>query len=131
MLLLANVDFIPFLFEGLFLSPPADTTDKGRDMLEKAYSGGGKTATSISTMTFLQDLFAECLAQLALFPPGKEALQHNDSVLQVLQQLVEDGWSEKAKDSGRAALLALSDKENHSNHDYGPQDNKHIMMSCT
>ena len=130
MLLLANVAFIPFLFEGLFLSPPADTTDKDRDIWQK-WSGAGKTATSISTMTFLQDMFAECLAQMALFPPGKEALLHNKSVLQVLHQLVEDGWSEKAKDSGRAALLALSDKENHSNHDYGPQDNKHIMMSCT
>ena len=95
MLLLANVAFIPFLFEGLFLSPPADTTDKDRGIWQK-WSGAGKTATSISTMTFLQDMFAECLAQLALFPPGKEALLHNDSVLQVLQQLVEEGWSEKA-----------------------------------
>ena len=116
LLLLGNKAFIPFLLDGLFLSPPTDS----------------RTAGSVPTMMLLQTLFAECIAQLALFTPGKDALLQNGSVLKVLRLLVETGWSEEAKDSGRAALLALSDKETTAGRViHSEQANKHIMMSCT
>ena len=75
--------------------------------------------------TWCQQHHAECLAQLALFPPGREALLQNSSVSEALQAVAESGLSPESREFAQGALLALSDTELISK-----EGQKHVMLSC-
>ena len=75
--------------------------------------------------TWCQQHHAECLAQLALFPPGREALLQNPSVSEALQAVAESGLSPESREFAQGALLALSDTELISK-----EGQKHVMLSC-
>jgi hypothetical protein len=73
--------------------------------------------------------FAEAIAQLALFEPGRAALLRDPTVAEALQQVAAEGWTEEARLSAEAALAALSDRQPDVEHrDEGQQ--RHIMLSC-
>lgn len=81
-------------------------------------------------MICIQD-FAEAIAQLAMFPRGREALLCDATVAEALQQVAVEGWTEEARLSATSALLAMSDSDKspevgRAQHD---QDQKHIMLS--
>lgn len=92
-LLLANPGFIPYLISGLFV-------DAGHDPRPDLGHG---------IKTWNQEYHAECLAQLALFPPAADALRKDPSVQAALRAVVDAGLSEQSKDMARAALLSLQD----------------------
>ena len=71
-MLLANESFVPYLVDGLLLNPAHPRA--GLDPELKAW---------------LQRTHAECLAQLALFPPGRAALRGDAAVLEALEALAE------------------------------------------
>ena len=75
--------------------------------------------------TWCQQHHAECLAQLALFPPGREALLQDPSVSEALQAVAEGGLSPESREFAQGALLALSDTELISK-----DGQKHVMLSC-
>ncbi len=75
--------------------------------------------------TWCQQHHAECLAQLALFPPGREALLQDPSVSEALQAVAESGLSPESREFAQGALLALSDTELTSK-----EGQKHVMLSC-
>jgi hypothetical protein len=93
-LLLANPKLIPYLINGLFLDP-----DHPRANLKDEIK------------LWNQETHVECLAQLALFPPGRDALLQSPAVSDALVAVSEQGMSQEAKKFADAALLALSDKK--------------------
>jgi hypothetical protein len=76
--------------------------------------------------------FAECIQQISLFPPGCKALQAAPGVVEALDALVEQAWSEEAKDCARGALMQLTDRwhPHTGGGGGGGVDALHIMMSC-
>ena len=92
-LLLANPSFLPYLLDGL--------------MLEPSHPRAGLPEVM---KTWVQDTHSECFAQLAVHPEGCDALLAEPTVGEQLRRLVREGWSEQARESGRAALLAMSDR---------------------
>ena len=93
-LLLANPDFIPYLVDALLLD--ADHPRAGMKPELKSWC---------------QTHHAECLAQLAVFEPGSEALRQDPSVVPALQVVADSGLSTEARRFAQAALLALGDKK--------------------
>ena len=77
--------------------------------------------------------FAEAIAQLALFPSGKEALLQDSNAVEALQQVAAEGWTEESRLSAESALLALSDRQpvdvehDQATRDQGQQ--RHVMLS--
>ena len=59
----------------------------------------------------VQKDFVECLLQLSLFEPGRQALLRKSGVVEALQVVSDTGWSSAARDFANAALLALSEKD--------------------
>eukprot|EP01048_Picozoa_sp_COSAG05_P036581 COSAG05_NODE_16560_length_343_cov_0.844262_1_plen_84_part_01 len=57
--------------------------------------------------------FAEAIAQLAMYPPGREALLRDPTVAEALRQVAATGWTEEARVSAEAALLAMSEEPEH------------------
>jgi hypothetical protein len=55
--------------------------------------------------------FAEAIAQLAMFPPGREALLLDPTVAEALRQVAAEGWTAEAQAFAESALLALSDRQ--------------------
>ena len=111
-LLLMNPGFIPYLVDALLIDPSHPR--RVAEMKEELRS-------------WVQEHHCECLAQLAVFGPGREALRQDPSVVPALKAVVEVGLSAQARDFAQAALLALSDKELHTLSD-GEQQ-MHIMLS--
>ena len=93
-LLLANPKLIPYLINGLFLDPNHPRANLKDEI--KLWN---------------QETHVECLAQLALFPPGRDALLQNPAVSEALVAVVEQGMSGESRKFASAALLALSDKK--------------------
>lgn len=89
LLLASKQGFVPYLLDGLLLDP-----DHPRAGLlpEKKAS--------------LQQMHAECLAQLALFGPAKEALC-SAGVSAALERVAEGGLNDEAKKYARQALFEL------------------------
>ena len=109
-LLLHNPDFIPYLVDGLLLDP--DHPRAGLPEHAKAW---------------LQTMHLECFAQLAVFPPGREALQADASVIQALQAVVDGALSDEGREFAQSALAALRDDQGmHPTSHSGP---KHVMLS--
>lgn len=76
----------------------------------------------------MQD-FAEAIAQLAMYLPGREALLQDPTVADALRQVASEGWEQEARHFAEAALAALSDRQLETDRrDHGPTE-KHVMMS--
>jgi len=71
---------------------------------------------------------AECFMQLALFPPGRDMLQQDASVLDALRMLVDKALTEEARQYAEGALMAL-DPEAAAHHHEVDMDALHVMMS--
>ena len=56
-------------------------------------------------------MHAECFAQLALLPLGRDALLENPAVSEALMEVAERGMSEEACGFAEAALKTLSGDE--------------------
>jgi hypothetical protein len=108
-LLLANASFIPYLVDALLLDPSHPRAEMKPEL-----------------KSWCQTHHTECLAQLAVFGPAREALRQDPAVIPALEAVVEGGLSAEARDFAQAALLALSDKELQTLTD-GEQ--MHIMLS--
>jgi hypothetical protein len=91
MLLLANPIFIQYLISGLFLDPDHPRADLKDEI--KLWN---------------QQTHAECFAQLALFPPGRDTLLENAAVSEALLAVAEQGMSEEAREYAKAALKSMS-----------------------
>ena len=57
--------------------------------------------------------FAEAIAQLAMFPPGREALLQDPTVVEALQQVAAQGWTDEARMHAESALTALKPPHEH------------------
>lgn len=75
----------------------------------------------------MQD-FAEAIAQLAMYPRGREALLHDPTVAEALQQVVAAGWTDEARLSAESALLAMSDRQP-EDHEHRDEAQLHVMLS--
>ena len=93
-LLLANDRFIPYLIAGLFLDPDHPRADLKDEI--KLWS---------------QQTHAECLAQVALFPAGRDALLKIPAVSEALVSVTERGLSKEACELAKAALKSLRGDE--------------------
>ena len=71
---------------------------------------------------------AECIQQLALFPPAREALQADSSLLEAVQALAESCWTDEAKDSASRTLAIVNAEQ--IKRTVVDQQSLHIMMSC-
>ena len=107
-LLLANSGFITYLINGLFLDPDHPRADLKDEI--KLWN---------------QETHVECLAQLVLFPPGRDALLQNPAVSEALVAVAQQGMSEQARDHAKAALMALSGDELQMR----TEGQKHLMLS--
>ena len=85
--------------------------------------------------------FAEALEQLAVFQPkGRDAILADPTAMEALQEVVERGWSEEARECAAGALSALSDRDRGAmggGDGAGAgaggevdEERQHIMMSC-
>lgn len=108
-LLLNNKDFIPYLIDALLLDP--------------AHPRAGMADEHKS---WLQTNTAECLAQLAVFEPGRDALLQAPTVAEALQGVSERGLSEQSREDATAALRALKCQKLQMR----AEGQKHIMLSC-
>eukprot|EP01052_Picozoa_sp_SAG31_P031329 SAG31_NODE_3308_length_4437_cov_1.922314_2_plen_114_part_00 len=70
-------------------------------------------------------MHCECLAQLALFPAGREALLANPAVADALQSIVKCSLHPFAREMAEVALVALCGKELQTN----SSEQLHIMIS--
>ena len=93
-LLLASEKFVPYLVAALLLDPHAPRA-------------GMKDELKI----WCQTHHVECLAQLAVYRPAREALLQDPAVISALEHVAEAGLSAEAREFAVAALLALSDKQ--------------------
>jgi hypothetical protein len=73
-----------------------------------------------------QQHHTECLAQLAVYEPAREALLQDPTVVPALEAVAEVGMSPEARELAGAALLALSDKKL----EMVVEGQKHVMISC-
>ena len=76
-----------------------------------------------------QTYHSECAAQLAVFPPGREALLANSNILEALQAVVDTGMTNQAKEFAQAALISLHSAANGSSHRDVTTEPEHIMLS--
>ena len=72
--------------------------------------------------------FAEAIEQLAVYPPGREALLQDPTVLDALREVAEQGWTDEAREHAAGALMALSDHQ--PDERAVDLDQRHVMMSC-
>ena len=78
------------------------------------------------SLLWAQD-FAEAIAQLAMFPPGREALLQDPAVVEALQQVAAQGWTSEARMHAESALKALKPPDEHRERVEG--GDKHVMVS--
>ena len=92
-MLLNSTGFIPHLIHALLLDPEHPRKD-----------------TEQAVKSVVQRDIAECIQQLSLFPPGLQALRAASGVIDALDAVVEQAWTEEAKDCARGALMQLTDR---------------------
>jgi hypothetical protein len=120
LLLLASKGFIPLIVDSLLLDP---------EHPRRAQPDFDAVSPPV------QRDFAEAIAQLAMFAPGREALLQDQTVTEALQQVAVEGLTEEARMHAQSALLAMSDAAAAATHEAAPpqqddDDQKHVMMSC-
>ena len=81
-LLLANPGYVPYLVDSLLLDPKHP-----------------RAGLADEEKIWLQSMHTECLAQLALFPPGKARLLEDSSVISALEAVAVRGLSQEAQES--------------------------------
>ena len=111
-LLLSNPDFIPYLVDALLLDPAHPRAGMKQEL-----------------KSWCQTHHAECLAQLAVFEPAREALRQDLTVAPALHAVAESGLSAEARRFAQAALLALSDKKQPEMTVASEGEQQHIMLS--
>jgi hypothetical protein len=112
--LLLNADgLLAVLVDSLLLDPEHPIRSDGRTNFE-AICGP------------VQRDFAEALAQLAVYPPGRQVLLQDPTVVEALKQVAAKGWLDEAKRSAESALAALSDVAHEASHHKG---HRHVMIS--
>jgi hypothetical protein len=62
-----------------------------------------------------------------MYPSGRDALLENPNIVEALQQVAVEGWTEKARLYAESALAALRSPEEHSERVEG--GDKHVMVS--
>ena len=72
---------------------------------------------------------AEAIEQLAVYPPTREALLQDPTVLDALREVADKGWTDEAKEYAAGALMALSDHPPDAERAVD-LDQRHLMMSC-
>ena len=95
--LLNNPTWIPHLVQGLMLEPshPRNLQDSPLPPTDPA------------TKARIQCDYAECLAQVSLFGPGRVALLRDAGAMKSLEQLSTEGMTAEAQQHASTALLAL------------------------
>ena len=135
-LVLANPDFIPVRSFPYFLSvvcpsfPPSHFRSSFGQYLVDALlldPDHPRVGMTPELKAWCQEHHAECLAQLAVFEPAREALRQDPSVISAMESVAEVGLSAVARQFAQAALLALNDKEMHVN--VHVDDQRHVMLS--
>jgi hypothetical protein len=117
-LLLASEHFLTLAVDSLLLDPEHPR------MNNAAMQG---TTDWEAVKAPVQRDFAEAFAQLAMYGPGREVLLQDQSVVEALQRVAAEGWTDEAKLSAESALLAMSDRQPEPDH--AQQGQKHIMLS--
>ena len=69
--------------------------------------------------------YAEAIAQLVMFPPGKEACLQNPAVAEALRHVAQEGWTDEARLSAEGALAALVDDRQQPEAGNQPQAHDH------
>jgi hypothetical protein len=111
-MLLACSDFLPTMVDSLLLDP---------EHPRRTQPDFDAVAPQVQ-----QDV-AETIAQIAVFPPGREALLEDPTVATVLNQVVAEGWTTEAKAFAESALMAMSGRQRDTQ---APQvHGKHVMVS--
>ena len=115
--LLLNADgFIPLLLDSLLLDPKHPRrSDANTDF--DAVCGP------------VQRDYAEAIAQLSMFPPGREALLRDPAVMPALQQVAAEGFEEQARQHAQSALVALADRQPDVHRTELDEDLRHVMVS--
>ena len=107
-LLIANKDFVPYLVDALLLDPDHPRAGMKEEL-----------------RSWCQEHHTECLAQLAVYEPVREALLTDPAVVPALRAVAEAGLSAAARELAGAALLALSDNKL----EMVTEGQMHIMLS--
>ena len=94
-LLLAADGLLSLLVDALLLDPAHPVRSDGRTDFE-AIRGP------------VQRDFAEAIAQLAMYPSGRQVLQRAPTVGEALRQVASEGWTELARRHAESALAALT-----------------------
>ena len=76
----------------------------------------------------VQQDVAEAIAQIAMFPPGRDALLQDPTVAGALKQVAAEGWTAEAKAFAESALLAMSGRQPDAGQALQVHD-KHVMVS--
>ena len=106
--LLANTDFVPYLVDALLLDPDHP-----------------RAAMKDELKIWVQQHHTECLAQLAVYEPAREALLTDPTVIPALRAVAEAGLSAEGRELAGAALFALSDKKL----EVATEGQMHVMLS--
>ncbi len=73
--------------------------------------------------------FTEAITQLAMFPPGREALLRDPTVAEALRQVAAEGWTQESQNFAESALLAMSDRQPDADQEHRTADQEHVMLS--
>lgn len=119
-MLLEVEGFIPLLVDSLLLDPQHPRMNN--NALTGATDWEGAKGP-------VQRDYAEAIAQLAMYPPGRDALLHDPAVLEALQTVAAEGWEEEGRQHAQAALAALSDRQADAYRVEVDRDQGHVMLS--
>ena len=111
-MLLSNDLFVSVLVDSLLLDPEHPRM---------------VASTFESVKAAVQRDAAEALQQLAVYPPGREALLSDPTVAEALSQVADSGWTGEAQECARGALSAMSDRDAVAPVD---ENHLHVMISC-
>ena len=111
-MLIKSPGFIPHLISSLMLNP-------------KHLDGDQMQNTPEEIKTIVQIDYAECIQQMSLYEAGCEALKQPE-VVEALDELVEKGWSKKAKRAATGALMNLCPERHNERHG---ELSGHVMCS--
>jgi hypothetical protein len=64
-----------------------------------------------------------------MFPRGRQALLHDPTVVEALQQVAAEGWTEEARSSAESALRAMADRQPDAEHGHREEGQLHVMAS--